>query len=501
MEVVRGASPRPKGDPRYFGGNIPWISIRDVNAEKGVFLSKTVEGVTQAGAEKSRIVEAGDLILSNSGSVCIPKILKYKGCIHDGFVTFPDLNKYFSVLYFYYLFEWMRPAVIQANRQGVTQVNLNTGIVKAFQIPVPSLAEQEEVASRLDDLLTRIDRLKTRLDAIPQILKRFRQSVLAAAVSGRLTEGWREEHGMKQEDFWRFETIADLGKILTGNTPSKKRPHYYGGDFPMFKPSDLDAGYHVIKGSEYLSESGREQSRFIPAGSTLVTCIGTIGKTGFLRVDGTCNQQINAIIPSENILKYWVYFLIRSPQIQEVLIANSSSTTLSILNKSRFSMIQIKIPPYEEQLKIVSRVEQLFAFADQIENRVKEARAKAEHMTPSVLARAFRGELTADWREQHPELISGENSAKVLLEKIRTQKENLKPARKPRTRKKKVHPCPWSQMSEEEKNYILSKVWCTRCRRLVELQLLDGRMEERSFILTGTCKTCGHKAVRVLEPE
>jgi type I restriction enzyme S subunit len=86
-EVLRGASPRPKGDPKYFGGNIPWIMIADVSKSPGRYISETRDTVTEAGALKSRYLKAGTLILSNSGTVCVPKILAVDGCIHNGFVA------------------------------------------------------------------------------------------------------------------------------------------------------------------------------------------------------------------------------------------------------------------------------------------------------------------------------------------------------------------------------------------------------------------------------
>src|SRR6516165_766512 len=73
--VIRGGSPRPKGDPRYFGGSIPWIMISDVSRESGKYLTQTRETVTEEGAKRSRLLRAGALILSNSGTVCVPKIL------------------------------------------------------------------------------------------------------------------------------------------------------------------------------------------------------------------------------------------------------------------------------------------------------------------------------------------------------------------------------------------------------------------------------------------
>ena len=82
------------------------------------------------------------------------------------------------------------------------------------------------------------------------------------------------------------------------------------------------------------------------------------------------------------------------------------------------------LPPVEEQTEIVRRVEQLFTYADQIEQRVKDAQARVNHLTQSILAKAFRGELTAEWREQNPDLISGENSAEALLAKIKAERES-----------------------------------------------------------------------------
>jgi len=84
----------------------------------------------------------------------------------------------------------------------------------------------------------------------------------------------------------------------------------------------------------------------------------------------------------------------------------------------------------EEQTEIVRRVEQLFAYADQIEQRVKDAQARVNHLTQAILAKAFRGELTADWRAQNPELISGENSAEALLKRIKAERESGKSGKK-----------------------------------------------------------------------
>ncbi|MFD1009385.1 hypothetical protein [Oceanisphaera ostreae] len=102
------------------------------------------------------------------------------------------------------------------------------------------------------------------------------------------------------------------------------------------------------------------------------------------------------------------------------------------INQKVVCLAPINLPPIIEQTEIVRRVEQLFAFADQVEQRVKDAQARVNHLTQSILAKAFRGELTADWRQQHPELISGEHSAEALLARIQAERAAQTPAKRGR---------------------------------------------------------------------
>jgi len=231
-EVIRGASPRPKGDPRFFGGDIPWIMISDVTKEKGKFISKTRDTVTKDGAERSRYLPSGTLILSNSGTVCVPKILAVDGCIHDGFVAFPNLTDQLEMLYLFYYFDQIRPKMIQENRQGVTQVNLNTDIVKNIDVPLPPLYEQQRIVAKIEELFTKLDAGVDALKKALAHLKRYRQTLLKAAVTGDLTREWRESQRgelepaahllarILQERRARWEA-DQLGKMQAADTPPK----------------------------------------------------------------------------------------------------------------------------------------------------------------------------------------------------------------------------------------------------------------------------------------
>jgi type I restriction enzyme S subunit len=184
--VVRGASPRPKGDPKYFGGTIPWIMISDITREKGKSISKTKDTVTDAGATKSRLLKAGTLILSNSGTVCVPKFLAVDGCIHDGFVAFLDIPVAINQLYLFHFFNYVRPRITNENRQGVTQVNLNTTIVNNMVFPLSPLEEQEAIAESVEAALSVAENAEGTLDAGLKQAARLRQAILKRAFEGKL---------------------------------------------------------------------------------------------------------------------------------------------------------------------------------------------------------------------------------------------------------------------------------------------------------------------------
>lgn len=158
-----------------------------------------------------------------------------------------------------------------------------------------------------------------------------------------------------------------ISKIVTGSTPSKSNSGYYGGIFPFFKPADLDAGRHVYKAAEYLSEDGKKASKVVPKGTTAICCIGTIGKVGYLMYEGTTNQQINCAIPSKVVDSVFLFYLCASPQFNDNLNSESSAVTISIVNKSKIEAISVPLPPLAEQKRIVSKIEEIFAQLEAIE--------------------------------------------------------------------------------------------------------------------------------------
>ena len=190
---------------------------------------------------------------------------------------------------------------------------------------------------------------------------------------------------------WCWTTIDCVSEVVTGGTPSKKHPEYYGGSFPFFKPSDLDAGRNMFDASEYLSEAGKCVSRIIPANSSAVCCIGSIGKCGFLMREGTTNQQINSAIPKITPL-YLYYFFLTESFVSEMW-SKASATTISIVNKTKMEQCLFPLAPLAEQQCIVDRIESLFAKLDEAKEKAQAVMDGFEDRRAAILHKAFTGEL------------------------------------------------------------------------------------------------------------
>ena len=201
---------------------------------------------------------------------------------------------------------------------------------------------------------------------------------------------------------WKWCRLGDVGETLTGSTPSKKKTEYYGGEFPFFKPADLEQGINLFQSSEYLSAEGKKVSRIVPAKSTLICCIGSIGKSGYSLREGTTNQQINAIIPHKYIDSKYVFYAVNTEDFINQLWSKASSTTISIVNKSKMDNCIIPLPPtLAEQQRIVNRIESMFAKLDEAKEKAQNVVDGFETRKAAILHKAFTGELTAKWRKEN----------------------------------------------------------------------------------------------------
>ena len=159
------------------------------------------------------------------------------------------------------------------------------------------------------------------------------------------------------EDNLKQIKIKEIGEIVTGTTPSKSINSYWdNGNIIWVTPTDIDDNRDINDSIFKITDSGLKNGRFIPKNSILVTCIASIGKNAVLKVDGSCNQQINAIIPNKDFNYNYIYYLIESISNYMKSIAGTSAT--SIINKDDFSKIVVKIHSKEKQDYIASIMSQ-----------------------------------------------------------------------------------------------------------------------------------------------
>lgn len=172
---------------------------------------------------------------------------------------------------------------------------------------------------------------------------------------------------------WEVYSIKDIGKIVTGSTPSTKNElNYSSNDYSFVKPSDISQSQisYIDETECYVSEYAFKNSRILPSGAVLVTCIGIIGKVGIIVNDCICNQQINAIIPNEKVNNKFLAYSIFSKKEMLALIANAP--VVPIINKNDFSNIKLSVPPLQTQQQIVEELDCLTSIIEKQKKQLEE---------------------------------------------------------------------------------------------------------------------------------
>jgi type I restriction enzyme S subunit len=262
-------------------------------------------------------------------------------------------------------------------------------------LPLPPLAEQRRIVEKLDAVLSRVESCRARLDNIPKLLKRFRQSVLAAATSGELTREWRG--GGEAE--WEETTVGEVCDVSGG----KRLPKGHSlvsedTGFPYVRVTDFAAFTVDSTGVQYVPTIAvRSIARyFITSDDVFISIAGTIGIVGRVPPElSGANLTENAarIIVGPRLGPSFLMYQLASPQLQRRMHRDKIATTQDKLGLFRVKALPIEVPPLAEQAEIVRRVEQLFGYADVVESKYTLARSRLERVTPSVLGKAFRGEL------------------------------------------------------------------------------------------------------------
>lgn len=330
--------------------------------------------------------------------------------------------------------------LIDVAHGGVGLRHVTKGVFERTLVAVPPRAEQTRIANQLDTLLTRIQSCNDRFDAIPALLKRFRQAVLEAAVTGGLTKDWRTNANFEVKEV----ALRDLGAISGGLTKNSKRD-----SLPLRKPYLRVANVHAnnlrlgdvteigLTPAEYEKTRLQFGDLLIVEGNGSLDHIGRVAMwRGELAECCHQNHLIRWRAGPEAHANYVLLWLLSPTGRTQIVNAASSSTGLHTLSVSKVGSLTLRMPSAEEQAEIVRRVEAFFALADRIEARATAARTQAQRLSPLVLAKAFRGELV----QQDPQ----DEPASVLLQRLAaTHPAKAKASRgRPRTKTQELFATP-----------------------------------------------------------
>ncbi|MGL5715897.1 MAG: restriction endonuclease subunit S [Paraclostridium sp.] len=225
-----------------------------------------------------------------------------------------------------------------------------------LDIVLPSYDEQKKISTFISLIDKKIIKQGEKVEA----LKDYKNGLMKKVFSRELR--FKDDGGTDYPE-WKNKKVLKLGDIITGNTPSKSEDKYYKinngyKSFPWITPTDIKYSKDIYSGATSITEEGVKVARILPVNTVLVTCIASIGKNAILKMEGSCNQQINAIIPNKDNDCNFIYYLMEYKK--DVLKKFAGMTATPILNKTDFSNLKFKIPnDIKEQKKIAELLEQI----------------------------------------------------------------------------------------------------------------------------------------------
>ena len=322
-----------------------------------------------------------------------------------------------------FIFYLLRNLNLEDLDSSSTIPGINRNQIYEFNIQLPPLTEQKRIADKIKELLISVNRVKERLDSISDILKCFRQSVLSDAVTGKLTEDWREKESISH---WSNITVKKIAsKIQYGYTASANQKL----KVPKFlRITDIQEGkvdwckvpsckieieqidkYKLEKGDVVFARTGATTGK-----SFLIDkCPLAIFASYLIRIKPDCQK----VVPN------YLYLFFQSDSYWEQIVCKLSGSAQPNCNATKLSKLQLRLPPLEEQKQIIRRVETLFQFVNKIEERISKAKERVKKLAQSILAKAFLGELVPTEAKLAKKEDRSYETAEELLSRIKSERE------------------------------------------------------------------------------
>jgi type I restriction enzyme S subunit len=374
--VIRGASPRPKGDKRFYGGNIPRLMVEDVTRD-GKYVTPSVDFLTEEGSKRSRPCKKGTLTIVCSGTVGIPSFLNVDACIHDGFLGIIDIRQSISNDYLYYQFVRLKEVFDKSATHGGIFTNLTTAGVKEFLVPIPkNTKEQTAIATALSDM----DILIAQTVKLIEKKKAIKQGVMQELL--RPKKGWNKKK------------ISEVYKIFKGRGLSKGKLQesgensciLYGELFTTYKEeineifgrTSFDEGVISVKDDILFPGSTTTTGADLAKASTLLHSGVQLG--GDIIILRKFQTELDSL--------FVTYFLncFRKNQITQL----TKGITIHHLYGKDLSDIEIEFPEYMEQIKISNTLRTFVNELNTLENKLQKLTNQKQGMMQALLTGKIR---------------------------------------------------------------------------------------------------------------
>lgn len=423
-------------------GHIKFLRTTDISCHKIDWTTVPFCDEVPDNLEKYR-VRPDDILVARAGSVGVSIRVKDVPCeavFASYLIRFNALNGIEPKFVEAFLKSESYWIAISEFTAGIAIPNVNATKLASLVVPVAPSPEQHRIVAKLEKLLGQVEICQKRLAKIPILLKRFRHAVLAAACSGRLTADWREDSSATstlsiidreaRRDFpngWSSRRIGEVLENLKYGTATKCVYEQHG--VPVLRIPNVVNGKIDHGDIKYAELSVRElnQLRLEQGDILVIRSNGSVALVGRSAVVGKDEQgfayagYLIRLRPNRSKIEpYFLNLVLASFDVRlQIELKARSTSGVNNINSEEVRALRFKLPPLPEQKEILNRVETLFALADKIEARLAKTQSQVAALTPSLLARAFRGELVPQDPNDEP--------ASVLMERIkemRPQKAN-----------------------------------------------------------------------------
>lgn len=376
VDIKNGATPSTRISANW-DGSIPWCTPTDITNAPGKYLTETARSITEKGLAScgASLLPAGALLLCSRATIGEIKIASSPVCTNQGFKSLVCTEQAHNEFLYYFILT-LKPRLVQ-QAIGSTFLEIGKHALASMEVRLPALKEQRAIAEALSD----VDGLIESLESL--IAKK--QAVKTAAMQQLLT-GKTRLPGFN--GVWGTTRVSDFGEIVTGRTPPAEIEVFWGEQYPWITPTDISSRRDMITSERMITQEDLNSTRPLPENTVLVTCIASIGKNAILKTTGSCNQQINAVIPNTDHNPEFIYYLFEFSQ--KFLLANTGITATRIISKAVFSGLDFTIPPLDEQTAIAAVLSDMDAEIAALERRLDKIRTIKECMMQQLLTGRMR---------------------------------------------------------------------------------------------------------------